>query len=63
MPYNRDLLWQLFLGVLPYKSSANWNQIISDERISYYDTKKILKMKIVKMKMKEMKKMERVRKI
>ena len=42
MPNNRDLLWQLFLGVLPYKSSANWNQIISDERISYYDTKKKL---------------------
>ena len=42
MPNNRDLLWQLFLGVLPYQSSANWNQIISDERISYYDTKKKL---------------------
>jgi len=37
---NRDLLWQIFLGVLPYQSSANWNQIISDERSLYFEAKK-----------------------
>jgi TBC1 domain family protein 5 len=39
-PNNRDLLWQLFLGVLPYQSSSNWNQIISDERTQYFEAKK-----------------------
>ena len=40
IPNNRDLLWQIFLGVLPYQSSANWNQIISDERSLYFEAKK-----------------------
>jgi TBC1 domain family protein 5 len=40
LPNNRDLLWQLFLGVLPYQSSSNWNQIISDERTQYFEAKK-----------------------
>ena len=40
LPNNRDLLWQIFLGVLPYQSSSNWNQIISNERTSYFETKK-----------------------
>ena len=40
LPNNRDLLWQIFLGVLPYQTSANWNQIISEERTSYFETKK-----------------------
>ena len=40
LPNNRDLLWQIFLGVLPYQTSANWNQIISDERTSYFENKK-----------------------
>ena len=40
LPNNRDLLWQIFLGVLPYQTSANWNQIISEERTSYFENKK-----------------------
>ena len=40
LPNNRDLLWQIFLGVLPYQTSANWNKIISEERTSYFETKK-----------------------
>ena len=39
-PFNRDLLWQIFLGVLPYHSSEDWNRIISEERIYYYEAKK-----------------------
>ena len=42
MPNNRDLLWLIFLGVLPYNSSQKWNQIISEERTSYYEAKKML---------------------
>ena len=41
-PNNRDLLWQIFLGVLPYQSSSNWNQIISNERSKYFETRKQL---------------------
>ena len=42
LPNNRDLLWQIFLGVLPYKSKEDWNKTISEERISYHETKKKL---------------------
>ena len=40
LPNNRDLLWKIFLGVLPYQTSENWNQIISEERTSYFENKK-----------------------
>jgi len=36
LPNNRDLLWQIFLGVLPYKSKEDWNKTISEERTTYY---------------------------
>ena len=39
---NRDLLWQIFLGVLPYNSSDKWNRTISEERSSYVESKKKL---------------------
>ena len=35
----RDLLWLLFLGVLPYKSSEEWNKRITEERITYTESK------------------------
>ena len=38
---NRDLLWEIFLGVLTYKSSEDWNKTISEERIIYYESKKL----------------------
>ena len=40
LQYNRDLLWQIFLGVLPYKSKEDWNKSISEERSTYHETKK-----------------------
>lgn len=39
-PNNRDLLWEIFLGVLPYKSSEDWNKIIDEERKKYLGLKK-----------------------
>ena len=42
IPSNRDLLWLIFLGVLPYNLTKNWNQIISEERTLYLETKKEL---------------------
>jgi len=42
LPNNRDLLWQIFLGVLPYKSKEDWNKTISEERTTYYESKKKL---------------------
>ena len=35
----RDLLWLLFLGVLPYKSSEETNKRITEERITYTESK------------------------
>ena len=42
IPNNNDLLWQIFLGVLPYKSKEDWNKTISEERSTYYESKKKL---------------------
>ena len=36
---NRDLLWFILLGILPYESSSNWNLIITEERSLYLKLK------------------------
>ena len=40
--YDRDFLWYIFLGILPYQSSSNWNIIITDKRSLYNSYKKEL---------------------
>ena len=40
--YNRDFIWLIFLGILPYKTSSNWKSIITDNRSLYDSYKKEL---------------------
>ena len=40
--YSSDFIWFFFLGILSYKTSSNWNKIITDERSLYNSFKKEL---------------------